>query len=195
MAYVPSPIKCRELSDDSDWSVLVWHTVRSRERGGSPSAVKPWKDWRVAARSGWDPLLAGLGKVHAARAICGPSAAGTGEGCEKFLKRDRCAVVEGGLSLMNKDALELKSNTVVKGYRSMRLASRHLLWDLLTMGWFWIRGGNNFAVELFQEWMLTQTRRRSSLKWGCSFCNRRSPQTHCCVRFSSVIFIEDVINI
>lgn len=123
--------------------------VGSWERACSPSAVKPWKDWLVAARSGWDPPLAGLGKLHAARTSRGPSAAGTGEGCEKFLKRDRCAVVQGRLSLMNKDALVLKSSAVAKGYGSMCLASRHLLWELLTMGWFWIRGEDNFAGELF----------------------------------------------
>lgn len=250
MTNVPSPIKCLELSDSSDWSILVWQTEesssqptvlsefftrlcqwkgekresgltwwrnsinsllylvkccqkrkkknqksslllffsniiesfsadskhslhplsvqtalwflpdfsrqkqmlkmrRGRIRRERASAVKPWKDWLVAARSRWDPPLDGLGKLHAARTSRGPSAAGTGEGCEKFLRRDRCAVVQGRLSLMNKDALVLKSRAVAKGYRSMCLASRHLLWELLTVGWFWIRGENNFAGELF----------------------------------------------
>lgn len=37
-----------------------------------------------------------------------PSAAGNGEGCAKFQKRDRCALVPERLSLMYKDALVLK---------------------------------------------------------------------------------------
>lgn len=69
--------------------------------------------------------------------------------------------------------LVFESGAVAKGYRLICWVSTHLLWELMAIGCFWIRGKNNFALTGINA---NAMRRMLGVKRACRFLTGWAPE-------------------